>query len=178
MRKPLGKRYTGARATSNRVREALMDILMGEIEGSRFLDLYAGSGGVGMEALRRGASHVTFVEQNRNASEEIRKRIQKYGLSGRSCIMRKKATSFLSGYASGEGFDIVFLDPPYHSDEIFIALRMIPSSGIMKNDTTVIAEHFSGKELPERFDKLIKIRDYHYGDTVLSVFRMEGNESS
>jgi len=172
MKKVSKKRYTGARATTGKVREALFDILMNEIEGARFLDLYAGSGGVGIEALRRGASHVTFIEFNRHSAEAIRERCRKADLTGKTCVVRRKVVSFLSERADeNDKFDIIFLDPPYHTEEILDALSAISKTSVLSAEGTVVAEHFAQKELPGRFDKLIKMRDYHYGDSVLTVFR-------
>ncbi len=166
------KRYTGARATSNKVREALFNILTHEIEGARFLDLYAGSGRVGIEALRRGASHVTFVEHNRHAAEDIKARLGKERLSGEVVVVRKKSISYIHDITDkNDQFDIIFLDPPYHTEEILDALSAISKTSVLSAEGTVVAEHFAKKELPGRFDKLIKMRDYHYGDSVLTVFR-------
>lgn len=163
------------RPTSNKVREALFDILRGGIENSRFLDLYAGTGAVGLDALEEGAAEVTFVEGNKNYSRNIGDLIQKRHFSDRAEIVNKKALTFIE-WAELESrvFDIIFMDPPYHSEEITYALKAIDLSGILDHEGTVIAEHFSKKVLPEKCGSLQKIKDYHYGDSTLSIYRKGG----
>lgn len=159
------------RPTTGKVREALFDILRGTIGNARFLDLYAGTGAIGIDALKEGASHVTFVEKSKHLSMNIRDLVRKKHLMERAEIINKKALTFIE-WAELESltFDIIFLDPPYHSEVIIHTLSAIGGSTILNNKGTVIAEHFSKKELPEKFDNLNKIRDYHYGDSVLSFY--------
>ncbi len=168
--KNTGKQRT-LRPTANKVREAIFNILRGRIAHARFLDLYAGTGAVGIEALNEGADEVVFVEERIEYAKKIKGLSIKNRVSGKTRIITKKVVPFLD-LAEQEGipFDIIFLDPPYHNDEILLALKRIGTSHILNNAGTVIAEHFSKKTLPESFDRLHRVKDYTYGDTVLSVY--------
>ncbi len=161
------------RPTTGKVREALFNILRGSIEDSRFLDFYAGTGAVGIEALRQGASDVVFVEADRGHAKDINRLIEKSGLSENAYIVTRKALSFI-GWAelNNMTFDIIFLDPPYHTDEILQVLTTLGKSRLLRQDGLVIAEHFKKKQLPESFDSLQKTKDYNYGDTVLTFYKV------
>lgn len=162
----------GLRPTTGKVKEAIFDIIRDSIRDAHFLDLYAGTGAIGIEALRQGASEVVFVEASRDNVKDIHKSLQRYGLSKGAKIFNKKVLSFISHIGTGlQAFDIIFLDPPYHTDEVINALVAIDKSDILKDNGVVIAEHFIKRQLPERFDKLQRIKDYRYGDTVLSLYR-------
>jgi len=165
------------RPTTSKVKEALFDILGEEIKGARFLDLYAGTGAIGFEALSRGASEVIFVEENKSHTKKIKQLAEKYEFTEKISIATKKVLPFIRGAEANRLlFDIIFLDPPYHTpDEIIYALSIIGRSHILKQEGVVIAEHFKKRQLPERFDKLQKIKDYKYGDTVLSLYSTAQN---
>jgi 16S rRNA (guanine(966)-N(2))-methyltransferase RsmD len=166
------------RPTTGKVREALFNILKDRIEGSRFLDLYAGTGAVGLEALRRGASEVVFVEAGRGYTQKIRALIEKRNFSDRASIVTKKALPFVEwAELYRMTFDIVFLDPPYHTDEIIHVLSSIGRSHIMEHKALVVAEHFKKIQLPDQCGKLVKMKDYHYGDTVLTFYEMSSHLS-
>lgn len=160
------------RPTTGKVRDALFNILREVIKDACFLDLYAGTGAIGIEALRHGTSEVTFVETSSGNIKDIRQSLQRLGFSEKASIFNKKALSFIQWAGSkGYRFDIIFLDPPYHKDEVIKALHAIDKSDILRDDGMVIAEHFVKRQVPERFDKLQKIKDYRYGDTMLSLYK-------
>ena len=166
------KKQKTLRPTSNKVRGALFNILRAEIGGAVFLDLYAGTGAVGIGALEEGASEVFFVEESRGSAEKLRGLIEKMRLQQRATIVTRKAVPFIEwAELNSAVFDIIFLDPPYHTEEIMNALSAIGSSRILKQDGVVIAEHFVKRHLPDDFNTLHKIKDYHYGDTVLSFYK-------
>ena len=160
------------RPTSGKVREALFDILRGRIHNTSFLDLYAGTGAVGVEALSQGASEAVFVETNKRCYKNIEKLIKKFGFSEKASIIKEKVLLFIERAELNQlTFDIIFLDPPYHTNEIIYALSAIGKNHILKKEGIVIAEHFAKRRLPERFDRLKKVKDYTYGDTVLSIYK-------
>ncbi|MCK5512834.1 MAG: 16S rRNA (guanine(966)-N(2))-methyltransferase RsmD [Thermodesulfovibrionia bacterium] len=161
------------RPTASKVKEALFNIAVHEINGARFLDLYAGTGAIGLEALRRGASEVFFVEYTKRNIKYIKHALEKSGFREESTIVAKKALSFIE-WATVHRlfFDIIFLDPPYHSDEINCALSAIGRSNILSQNGIVIAEHFSKRILPDTVERLQKVKDYTYGDTVLTLYRI------
>ncbi len=167
------------RPTSNKVREALFNILREKIINACFLDLYAGTGAVGIAALKEGASEVVFVESVRSYAVAIEALLKKLDFAGEASTITKKALPYIDwAEAGGVSFDIIFLDPPYHTDEIMSALTVIGKSRILAQDGIVIAEHFVKKLLPDRFNTLSKIKDYNYGDTVLSFYAECTNEDN
>lgn len=165
------------RPTTGKVREALFDILRGRIDKTRFLDLYAGTGAIGIDALKEGAAEVVFVESGNESINKIRQSAQKSGFYEKIKIITKRVLPFIE-WAEGKGmkFDIIFLDPPYHTDEAISALSAIGRSHILDKEGVVIAEHFKKRELPGRFGKLYKLRDYRYGDSVLTLYTEVNDE--
>jgi len=165
-------RQKSLRPTAGKVREALFNILRGRIDNARFLDLYAGTGAVGVEALKQGASEVVFVETSKAHSMNINRLAEKSGFSGRARIITKKVLSFIQWAELNRlTFDIIFLDPPYHTDEIIYSLSAIGKSHILEQNGIVIAEHFSKGKLTESFGDLQMLKEYFYGDTVLSFYK-------
>jgi len=158
------------RPTSSKVREALFDILRDRISEAVFVDLYAGTGTVGLEALSRGARKTVFVEQNSLRVRTIKEIVRELGFQGRAEVMNGKAHDFIVRY-SGEQADICFVDPPYKSNEIDTVLPLIGKKGFLRKQGMVIVEHFFKKRVPEKAGKLIKSRSYKYGDTLLTVYR-------
>jgi 16S rRNA (guanine966-N2)-methyltransferase len=163
------------RPTSDRLRETLFNVLAPRIEGANFLDLYAGSGAVGIEALSRGAAHVVFVEQAQPALKVLRSNLQKLGLisghraeggSVTAYLRRARADAVLS-------FDVVFLDPPYDAaGEYEAALGLFggASARLLKKDAVVIAEHRRKERLEEHYGALERSRLLEQGDAALSFY--------
>jgi 16S rRNA (guanine(966)-N(2))-methyltransferase RsmD len=163
------------RPTPSKVKESLFNIIGNSILNARFLDLYAGTGAIGIEALSRGASEVVFVEASRGFAMNIKNVIKEAGLTVNAKIINKKALQFIMNnpYSEENPFDIIFLDPPYHTDELLKAINAIKTSGLLRQGGILIAEHFTKIPLPESFGSLKKKRDYKYGDTVLSLYLKE-----
>lgn len=159
------------RPTPAKVREALFDILRKKIEGATFVDLYAGTGAIGIEALSRGALKAIFVEDNRFRVEEIRRLVRAFGFTEKSMIIAEKARLFLEDASRrNEKFDIIFLDPPYHTEEIENVLSDLGEMDLLETGGVVVAEHFIKRKLPAVSGRLQLIKNYTYGDTVLSVY--------
>lgn len=162
------------RPTSSKVREAIFDILRDRIMGSSFLDLYAGTGAVGMEALSRGAAKAVFVESSRARADMIDSLLARYGLKEHAIVVRSRAEDFIrKGPVSDHLCDIVFLDPPYISNELERALHLIGEGHLLNAGGIVVAEHSSKLALPEGIGVLRKTKDYKYGDSTLTRYRME-----
>lgn len=162
------------RPTSSKVREAVFDIIRDDLPGSEFLDLYAGTGGVGIEALSRGAGRVTFVESNGLRVKMINDLITRFNFKGRAVVVKGDAGGFLKKEVEKKHkYDIIFLDPPYHSDELTTMLQVIGEGGALEEDGTVIAEHFSKTVLPDIAGRLKLVKEYRYGDTALARYRLE-----
>lgn len=161
------------RPTSAMVRESVFNIIRTRICGARFLDLFAGTGAVGLEALSRGASSVTFVERDRARGERIRRTVREFGFAGRATVVCAEALGYLREVEGGERFDLVFADPPYryrHFDELF---RMVYNSGILVSGGLLIVEHSARNPLAGSREGYSFMRDYRYGDTGISVFRRD-----
>jgi len=160
------------RPTSSKVREAIFDIIRDRIEGACFVDLYAGTGTVGLESLSRGTSKAIFVEPNRLRARSIKETAAQFGFSGKIIVVEEKAERFLKkAAAEKKSFDIFFVDPPYFSEEIMKALFMIGEKGLLNDRGVVIAEHFFKRKLPELAGELEMIRGYRYGDTMLTIYK-------
>ncbi|MBE0427114.1 MAG: 16S rRNA (guanine(966)-N(2))-methyltransferase RsmD [Nitrospirae bacterium] len=160
------------RPTSSKVREAIFDILRNKIEGSRFVDLYAGTGTVGFEALSRGSSRAVFVEMDKLLVEEIKKNICKFGFEEKAQVINTTAEEFLKkAFVIKEIFDIFFVDPPYYSEEIEKVLPLIGEKGLLNENGLIIVEHFFKKRVTENLDNLKIHRSYRYGDTMLTFYK-------
>ncbi len=167
LRVPAGSRV---RPTSDKVKQALFNILGENVKGALFLDLFAGAGGVGIEALSRGAARVVFVDDSRDSLNAIRKNIEQTGFGDRAQVVASHAEKFLA--KTSEQFDIIFLDPPY-TLELSPLLAVMAESGILKADSIVVAEHFKKQPSPERAGNLTLYREAQYGDTVLAFYKTE-----
>jgi len=160
------------RPTADRVREALFDILGARVKGARFLDVYAGTGAVGCEALSRGASRVVFLEGDGRALELIAENL-KVGpwIDGVEIAAGDARRSLQELDRRGTRFDIIFLDPPYDDpalpDVLVVAARLLPPGGVL------IVEHRSARAIDAPADGgLHALRSYRYGDTTLTVGRV------
>ncbi len=164
---------TKTRPTADRVKEAVFSIIQFEIQGSRFLDLFAGTGQMGIEALSRGASCAVFVDEWKDACMLIKENLCLTGLSGRASVIQDHYLNFLQ--KCKEQFDIVFLDPPYA--EIFLenALNKISEIDILSERGIIICERPAEKQLELEIPGLCRVKDYRYGKTWITIFRKESN---
>ncbi len=165
------------RPTSDRLREALFNVLAPRIEGAAFLDLYAGSGAVGLEALSRGAQRVTFVERAPAALKILDGNLARLGISDGVSVHRKSVGAFLKSVTGPnpkpERHEVLFLDPPYEAAEEYeIALGMLggTAQGILEEGAVVIAEHRRKFALEERYGSLKRTRVLEQGDAALSFY--------
>ena len=156
------------RPTPNKVREALFNILSGQIIGASMLDLYAGTGAIGIEALSRGAEHVSFVEQNRNHLEYIRKNLKTCLLTNKSSLFGITASDFLK--RKTKSYHLVFLDPPYLGSQIEVLLPRLQEGDMISPSGSIVIEHFYKKKLPEEIGNIYLIKRYKYGETLLSFY--------
>lgn len=162
------------RPTSSKVREAVFDILRDRITGSSFLDLYAGTGAVGFEALSRGASEVIFVESSPSRARILKSEIDRFGVAGRAFLITGKADMFVRRAASEpRTFDIIFADPPYASSELDEILRLIDENDVLSPNGCLIAEHTAKYTPCDAFRSFKIAKRYRYGDTMLSLYRRE-----
>ena len=163
------------RPTAARVRQSLFDILAPEIPGCRFLDAFAGNGGVGLEALSRGAATVVLVDHAAGAVLALRENARALaGAGGEVRVFRQDARTALASFADqGLRFDVVYLDPPYAS-ELYLPLLELAGSRLLDEGGVVVAEHFHKRALPERIGGLARSRLARIGDHCLSFYRRGG----
>lgn len=162
------------RPTSDRLRETLFNVLSPQVPGAVFLDLYAGSGAVGIEALSRGAAEAIFVENVEAALRAIRANLSSLGIRGGYALEARSAAAALKRLAaSGRTMDLVFLDPPYEDVveyELVLGLLGGECRGVLAPDAVVIAEHLKKLELAERYGALDRFRVLKQGDSALSFY--------
>ena len=178
-RKMKGPPSLQTRPTSDRLRETLFNVLAPRIEDARFLDLCAGSGAVGVEALSRGAAHVTFVDRARKMCGLIEANLDGLGVpEDQTEVVCSEAAEYLKRRAKKEAgaFDMIFFDPPYSTDYDFVLKylgRHAPR--LLAHDGVVIVEHHRKRELKEEFGVLQRYRVLKQGDSALSFYAFAGS---
>ena len=157
------------RPTADRVKEALFSIIHFDIPGAAVLDLFGGTGQLGIEALSRGAKSAVFVDAREDACRLIRENLKRTKLESDARVVRSDYLDYLS--RSREQFDIILLDPPYA--EVFLenALKRITEIDILRSGGIIVAERPLGKELPWDFEGYERSRDYKYGKILLTLYR-------
>jgi 16S rRNA (guanine966-N2)-methyltransferase len=161
--------WDGLRPTSDKLRETLFNILAGRIDGARVMDGYAGTGALGIEAISRGASHVTFVERDRRARALIAANLTHCGIENGYAIIRASVTQALEvpPGAPLELFDIILFDPPYaeRPDEVIAAAgERLAASGVL------VLEHARRRPAPESAGRLVRSRAVMSGDSALAFY--------
>jgi 16S rRNA (guanine966-N2)-methyltransferase len=166
-------RGEATRPTGGRVRQTLFDILAPEVPGCRFLDAFAGNGGVGLEALSRGATRVVLVDKSASAVGAIRENARMLAAgAGEVEIFQQDARTALEALADrGRRFDIVYVDPPYGSDLYEPLLALLGEGPLLADTGVVVAEHFHKRALPETIGSLERTRTVRVGDHNLSFYR-------
>ena len=159
------------RPTGARLKKSLFDVLGAELENARVLDLFAGAGALGFEALSRGAAEVVFVEKSRRAADAIQKNIDELGVDERTELRVLSVRSVLAALAHQERpFDLVFADPPYSSDELQKLLEALGESSLVTEDGRVIVEHHHKLELRERYGALALTRRLEAGESCFTLY--------
>lgn len=168
------------RPTSDRLRETLFNVLADRVAGSFFVDVFAGTGAVGIEAVSRGARQVVFIEKHAASAALIKKNLQSLGITEGARVLPVDAVHGLEVLAKGKsgdppGADIVFLDPPYGNAEDYDrVLTCLGFEGLLHEASLVIAEHRRNFDLPDTAGNLHRVRVLRQGDAVLSFYRFDG----
>ena len=159
------------RPTADRVKEALFSIINFDLPGARVLDLFGGTGQLGIEALSRDAKSAVFVDAREDACKIIRENLSRTKLEGQAKVVRSDYLDYLR--RCREQFDIIILDPPYA--EVFLenALKCITEIDILQTGGIIVAERPLGKELPYEFEGFTRSKDYKYGKTLLTLYRKD-----
>lgn len=157
------------RPTTDRVKEALFSIIHFEIPGASVLDLFGGTGQLGIEALSRGAQNAVFVDAREDACKLIRENLKRTKLEQNGRVERSDYLDYLN--CCREKFNIILLDPPYA--EVFLenALKRITEIDILQSNGIIVTERPLGKELPWEFDGYVRSKDYKYGKTLITIYR-------
>ena len=162
------------RPTADRAREALFSIIGKAVEGSAVLDLFAGTGALGLEALSRGAQSAVFVDKSSRSIDLIKKNIELCGFSDKTFIIKRdlaKSLSSLEKFLPGKEFSMVFIDPPYRKALCLKILKELSTGNILAPAGLVVAEDDSGNELPESIGSLNMFDRRKYGDTGFWLYR-------
>ncbi|MEW6211484.1 MAG: 16S rRNA (guanine(966)-N(2))-methyltransferase RsmD [Acidobacteriota bacterium] len=166
------------RPTSDQLRETLFNIISSRIEGSLFLDICAGSGAVGIEALSRGAESATFIEVGRRACFALEENLRSLGISDQAEIINRDAAAALKKLAStNRQFDLVFFDPPYASPLYSKVMAMLASLDLIAPDGIAVVEH-RAKSAIEDCGELIAYRQVKQGESALTFFRRSDQSQS
>jgi 16S rRNA (guanine(966)-N(2))-methyltransferase RsmD len=167
-RKLFQPRGVDLRPTTDKVKEALFNILSPHLPGAVFLDLYAGSGSIGIEAISRGARHVVFVEKNKQNVLLIQKNLSQFDLTAKVTTFHGTALDFLK--TNKESFNLIYIDPPYEENDLSERLQTLGGSDTIAQQGVVVIEHFHKRDLPPSFEKLELFRRTRYGGTALSFY--------
>lgn len=159
------------RPTSDRVKEALFSVINFDIPGAAVLDLFGGTGQLGIEALSRGAHSAVFVDESEQACALIRENLRRTKLEQQGRVVRNDYLSFLRSCKAE--FDIIFLDPPYA--EVFLenALKCITEIDILHSGGIIVCERPLDKELPWEYPGFTRSKDYKYGKTLINLYRKD-----
>ena len=157
------------RPTTDRVKEAMFSIIHFEIPGADVLDLFGGTGQLGIEALSRGAKSAVFVDAGEPACRLIRENLKRTRLEGQGRVIRSDYLAYLG--RTKEQFDIILLDPPYAEVFLESAIKKITEIDILRTGGIIVAERPLGKELPWESQGYERSKDYKYGNTLLTIYR-------
>ena len=159
------------RPTADRVKEALFSIIHFDIPGAAVLDLFAGTGQLGIEALSRGAQNAVFVDQQEKACSLVKENLRRTKLQPKAQVIRGEYRAFLRNCR--QKFGIIFLDPPYFEDFLENSLNLITEIDILQSGGIIVTERPWGKELNCEFSGYSRSKDYKYGKVLLTIFRKE-----
>ncbi len=163
---------SGTRPTTDKVKEAIFNIIGPYFESGSGLDLFAGSGGLGIEALSRGLGKVIFVDKDFKAIQTIKSNLDSCGYSDRSEVYRNEAGRALKAVMKRDiTFDYIFLDPPYKKQKLQQLMKEIDENGLLNESGFVICEHGSEIELPEEVGTLKTIRAESYGIIGITIYQ-------
>ncbi len=157
------------RPTTDQVKESIFNIIQFDIEGRKVLDLFAGTGQMGIEALSRGAEHATFVDVAPAAAKIVRENVELARFTDQSKVVQTDWRAFLT--SCREKFDLIFLDPPYKTDQLENAMQTIAAIDILSEHGIMVCESQLDKELPELAAPYVKGKEYRYGKIKVTLYR-------
>ncbi|PAE25031.1 MULTISPECIES: 16S rRNA (guanine(966)-N(2))-methyltransferase RsmD [Bacillaceae] len=162
---------SSTRPTTDKVKEAIFNIIGPYFNGGQGLDLFAGSGGLGIEALSRGADKVIFVDRDGKAIQTIHENIRNCDFEEKAEIYRNDADRALKAILKRDlTFDYIFLDPPYRKQQLLKLLKVIDENNLLSDQGTILCEHGSDVELPETVGRLVQKKHENYGVISISIY--------
>ncbi|HEK9099290.1 16S rRNA (guanine(966)-N(2))-methyltransferase RsmD [Bacillus pfraonensis] len=163
------------RPTTDKVKEAIFNMIGPYFEGGIALDLFGGSGGLGIEALSRGIDKVIFVDRDNKAVKVIHQNLESCRVHNQAEVYRNDAERAVKALIKRElSFDLILLDPPYKDQKIISLISVIDQHGLLNKDGLIMAEHGDDVILPETIGGLVKVRAENYGITAISIYKYEG----
>ncbi len=169
----------GTRPTTDKVKEAMFSIIGPYFDGGHVLDLFAGTGGLGIEALSRGMEHGVFIDMEYKSIEVIKSNVQSARLTEQAEIYRNEAGRALKVLQKREAtFDLVFLDPPYRMKNGIELMQEMHERGLLNPGATIVLEFETGHPYPTECQHFIGVRQAEYGDTTLYVYRYEPEQNA
>ena len=164
------------RPTSDKVREAIFNILGPAVAEARVLDLFAGTGALSLEALSRGAADAVLVEEHGAALSVLRENLETLDLKERTRVMAMPVSGAIRKLAAQEAqFNLIFLDPPYGRGLALKTLTALQASGLLRPDAVIVTEHSHREALPERLGRLLLNQGRRYGDTAITIYEVREN---
>lgn len=166
-------RPEGIRPIQSLVTKSLFDILGQDLEGIIFLDVFAGAGSVGLEALSRGAKHCTFVEKDPKCAAIITKNLKLLDIGAYSLITADAFAALKQIALQKQAYDIIFCDPPYDRELGKKSLKTLDAYAILHPTSVIILKHEKYESLPEEYGRLVLFRQKKYGSTILSFYQLK-----
>ncbi len=166
----------GLRVTSQKVKEAIFSILGSSINNARVMDLYCGYGSLGLEAISRGASHVTFVDVDSGALKQLKFFLDKLGIVDQATVIKRDAVKAVK-QGTPESLDLVLMDPPYHVKFEIKTLEAIDKADLIKPGGIAVVEHYAENKLPEQVGRFTLRKVKTYGDTAVSIYLLPGGDN-
>lgn len=165
------------RPTTDKIKESIFNIIGPFFDGGTAVDLFAGSGGLGIEALSRGAEHAVFVEKDSRAFQVLQENIKKCRYEDYTELFRTDAARAAKGLVKRDiVIDYLFVDPPYHKEEYYDLVAMLVEAKKLSDDAIILCEHTKTVNLPESYGEFVLVRRETYGETIISVYRKEEGE--
>ena len=170
----------GTRPFADRVKQTLFAVLEPDLDGARVLDLFAGSGAAGIEALSRGAAHATFVERDAGAARVIGENLRRAGVDGRARVVRRDAVAWLAEEGRDNGpWDVAVIDPPYaETDLVTRTLAALAAPGLLAPGGRVVVKHFWRDTQPAVIGLLASERERRFGESALTFYRHAATEEA
>ncbi|WP_026263994.1 16S rRNA (guanine(966)-N(2))-methyltransferase RsmD [Paenibacillus terrigena] len=169
----------GTRPTTDKVKEAIFSMIGPYFDGEYVLDLFAGTGGLGIEALSRGAERAIFVDMDPKSIEVIKQNLKTVKLESQAEVYRNDAMRAIKALEKrAKGFDLIFLDPPYKVTNVDEMMLDLAQRGLVQEDATVMVEHDASHTYPEQVGDFRQLRLANYGETTVTIYRYKKEEQA